>query len=328
MSRLVLLGVLLMACASSPHPAATGNDPDAAAEPPAPDARPTAASDRAPVVVDPDGPPALDTAPRATDAAPADAAQPADGLEPPMGMGSAGCLVGMGLPEGQATIAVGGASRTYILRLPNGYTKDKAWPLVLALHPNGGSGIGFWDATTGARSIRALARDKAVVVLPQARPMGSGWDWRGDLPADLAFFDALITRLEGQLCLDPKRIFAMGFSGGGSFSGALACRRKDIRAFASGSGVSYFDPKDCVGTAAAWITVGADASEMIPSRAQFRDYFVMRAGCQPSTTPTPPATCQAYACPPETPVHYCVHPGGHLWPDYGTEAAWNFFQRF
>jgi poly(3-hydroxybutyrate) depolymerase len=237
-------------------------------------------------------------------------------------------MTGMGLPEGQATIAVGGANRTYILHLPTGYTKERAWPLVLALHPNGGSGIGFWDAASGGRSIRTLAKEKAIVVLPQARPMGSGWDWRGDLPADLAFFEALITRLEGQLCVDTKRIFAMGFSGGGSFSGVLACRRKDIRAFASGSGVSYFDPKDCVGTAAAWITVGADASEMIASRAQFRDYFVERAGCQKTTTPTPPAPCQAYACPAATPVHYCVHPGGHLWPDFGTAAAWDFFQRF
>jgi polyhydroxybutyrate depolymerase len=223
---------------------------------------------------------------------------------------------------------VGNASRTYILHLPTGYTKDRAWPLVLALHPNGGSGIGYWDAASGERSIRALAKEKAIVVLPLARPMGGGFDWRGDLPADLAYFDALLTRLKSALCIDTKRIFSMGFSGGGSFSGVLACRRSDIRAFASGSGVSYFDPKDCVGTAAAWLTVGADPDEMIPSRAQFRDYFVQRAGCQSMTTPTAPATCQAYACPKETPVHYCVHPGGHLWPDYGTQAVWTFFQQF
>ena len=118
----------------------------------------------------------------------------------------------------------------------------------------------------------------------------------------------------------------MGFSGGGSFSGVLACRRPDIRAFASGSGVAYYDPKDCVGTSAAWITVGAD--ELIKARTDFRDFWVMRNKCQPMTTPTPPSNCQAYACPKEGPVHFCVHPGGHLWPDYGTDAAWTFFQQF
>lgn len=298
---------------------------DAAGAPaPPPDARPPVTPDAAPpadTAVTP-----ADTAVTPADTA-ADLAASAD-LAPSTTSTSAGCQSGAGLPEGQATIAVGGANRTYILRLPAGYTKGRPWPLILALHPNGGAGIGYWDATSGARSIRALARDKAIVVLPLARPMGGGFDWRGDLPADLAYFDALIKKIEADLCIDTTRIFAMGFSGGGSFSGVLACRRSDIRAFASGSGVSYFDAKDCVGTAAAWITVGADPDEMIPARAAFRDYFVKRAGCQPTTTPTAPATCQAYACPKETPVHYCVHPGGHLWPDYGTEAAWAFFQRF
>jgi poly(3-hydroxybutyrate) depolymerase len=257
---------------------------------------------------------------------PPDLAPATDGPAPVTGDRGAGCGMPAGLPEGQATIAVGGANRTYILRLPAGYSGDRAWPLVLALHPNGGSGIGYWDATTGARSIRSLARDKAIVVLPLARPMGGGFDWRGDLPADLAFFDALMMRLEGKLCIDKQRIFAMGFSGGGSFSGVLACRRNDIRAFASGSGVAYYDPKDCVGKSAAWLTVGAD--ELIAARAQYRDFWVMRNGCTAMTSPTPPATCQAYACPKESPVHHCVHPGGHLWPDYGTEAAWTFFQQF
>jgi polyhydroxybutyrate depolymerase len=244
----------------------------------------------------------------------------------PTGERPPGCAVPNGLPEGQATIAVGALNRTYILRLPAGYTHEKAWPLVLALHPNGGSGIGYWDATSGARSIRALARDKAIVVLPLARPEGGGFDWRGDLPADLAFFDALITRLESKLCIDTSRIFAMGFSGGGSFSGVLACRRKDIRAFAAGSAVAYYDAKDCQGPSAAWITVGAD--ELIAARTGFRDDWVKRNGCQAQTSATPPANCLAYACPATSPVHFCVHPGGHLWPDYGTEAAWSFFSRF
>jgi poly(3-hydroxybutyrate) depolymerase len=316
-ARALLFGALLLACASTAPSREPQPEPerDSAVVPPPDAARP---ADTAPPA--PDAAAATEVA-GAPDAAAAEA-------PPPAATGSPGCQSGAGLPDGQAAIDVGGTSRTYILRLPAGYTNQRAWPLVLALHPNGGAGIGYWDATSGARSIRTLAKDSAIVVLPLARPMGGGFDWRGDLPADLAYFDALIKRLESQLCIDTKRIFSMGFSGGGSFSGVLACRRSDIRAFASGSGVSYFDPKDCVGTAAAWITVGADPDEMIPARAQFRDYFVQRAGCQSTTTPTAPATCQAYACPGETPVHYCVHPGGHLWPDYGTQAAWTFFRQF
>jgi polyhydroxybutyrate depolymerase len=317
-ARALLFGALLLACASSTHAPPTTPGPDDAEAPRSPDARapvPPDAPTSVPDALGPDLGVAVDGAPTAD-------------LPPTGTPGSAGCRDGAGLPEGEATISAGGSNRTYLLRLPAGYTRERAWPLVLALHPNGGAGIGYWDATSGARSIRALARDRAIVVLPLARPLGGGWDWRGDLPADLAFFDALIDRLETQLCVDTKRIFSMGFSGGGSFSGVLACRRKDIRAFASGSGVAYYDPKDCVGTSAAWLTVGADPEEMIPARAAFRDFFVARAGCQATTTPTAPATCLAYACPKETPVHYCVHPGGHLWPDYGTQAVWTFFQQF
>ena len=53
--------------------------------------------------------------------------------------GSAGCVDGAGLDEGEHTFMLEDRSRRYILRLPNGYTRDRAWPLVLALHGNGGS---------------------------------------------------------------------------------------------------------------------------------------------------------------------------------------------
>jgi polyhydroxybutyrate depolymerase len=317
-----MLAAFLVGCASSGPPGAPAQVPDAHEPAPAIDARTPTQADVAPVA-EPDA--RLVTGPDATSALPD--LLPVTDLPPSStGERSAGCGMAAGLPEGQATIAVGGANRTYILHLPTGYSGQRAWPLVLALHPNGGAGIGYWDGTTGARSIRSLAREKAIVVLPLARPMGGGFDWRGDLPADLAYFEALMTRLQEKLCIDKKRIFAVGFSGGGSFAGVLACRRTDIRAFASGSGVAYYDPKDCVGTAAAWLTVGAD--ELIAARAEYRDFWVKRNGCQVTTSPTAPATCQAYACPKESPVHHCVHPGGHLWPDYGTDAAWTFFQQF
>jgi poly(3-hydroxybutyrate) depolymerase len=336
--------LLLAACASGGTGTGPGSvvDVDAAAPPSTPDAPAAAAPTRdgpaapapadAPAVsgaTDAGGanPPARDAA-IAADAAGApalaDAAAPGEGKPAPVG--SAGCAMAGGLPEGPATIDVAGASRSYILRLPAGYSNARPWPLVLALHPNGGAGIGFWDGE-GDRPLRRLLRDKAILVLPLARGTSGNWDWRGDLPADLAYFEALIARLEGKLCVDQKRIFSMGFSGGGSFSGVLGCRRTDIRAIAAGSGVSYFDAKDCVGTPAAWFTVGEE--ELIASRVAFRDYFRTRNGCQATTSPTTPAAgCVAYACPPGAPVVFCPHPGGHLWPAFGTEAAVTFFSQF
>ena len=47
--------------------------------------------------------------------------------------------------------------------------------------------------------------------------------------AELAYVDALVSQLQSALCIDTTRIFSMGFSGGGSFSGMLGCDRTDIR---------------------------------------------------------------------------------------------------
>jgi prepilin-type processing-associated H-X9-DG protein len=236
---------------------------------------------------------------------------------------SAGCMSGKELAEGAATITVGSGSRKYTLRKPTGYTRDKAWPLVLALHPNG-SNMAYWDGTTGARAMRPILKDKAILVLPEAR-MG---DWRGDLPTDLAYFEALITLLKKEMCIDTSRIFSMGFSGGGSFSGVLGCSRTDIRAIASGGAVIYFDKAKCVGKPAAWITIGD--GESIPGRIEFRDYWRTRNGCSTMTTVVPPAsTCVAYGCPdPKLPVQFCSHAGDHVWPDFGANAAWSFFSKF
>ncbi len=235
---------------------------------------------------------------------------------------SAGCATGEGLPEGEARFMLGGLERLYRLRLPAGYTRDRAWPLVLALHPNGGN-VGYWDAESGARNVRALARDEAIVLMAQAR----AGDWRGDLPAELAYFDRVIGTLTSALCVDERRIFSMGFSGGGSFSGVLGCMRSDIRAIASGGAVIYFDEAECVGEPAAWITIGTD--ELVAGRAAFRDFFRDRAGCDATSMPTAPTPCVAWdGCDEGQPVHYCQHDGGHVWPAFGTQAAWDFFQRF
>ncbi len=242
---------------------------------------------------------------------------------------SAGCLSGQGLAEGEHTFQLDGLDRRYIVRLSSGYSQEKAWPLVLALHPNG-SNIGYWDVTSGPRNIRAAVGDDAVLVIPEA--IGGNWrdygepadTWPARLERELVYFDEVLSQVKGELCIDQDGIFSMGFSGGGSFSGVLGCRRDDIRAIAVGGSVIYFDEADCVGTPAAWITIGQ--LELNAGREAFRDFFRDRAGCTATTMATDPPPCVAYDdCATPTPVHYCEHPGDHVWPDFGTAASWAFF---
>jgi poly(3-hydroxybutyrate) depolymerase len=225
-----------------------------------------------------------------------------------------------------------GLTRRYVVRLPMGYTRERAWPLVLALHGNGGS-VTEWDVTTGIKNIRGALADKAVLIIAEA--IDGQWrdyaadpsTWPARIDSELRYFDEILTRARTALCLKERSIFAMGFSGGGSFSGVLACRRTDIRAIAVGGAVIYFDPAQCEGTPAAWITIGTQ--ELAAEREMYRDFFRDHAGCSATSMPTTPSPCVAYdGCASATPVHYCQHPDGHVWPDFGTAAMAAFFDHF
>lgn len=243
---------------------------------------------------------------------------------------SVGCTSGNGLAEGESTFQLEGLERRYVVRLPTDYgTSSKVWPLVLALHGNGGS-VATWDKTDGSsEDIRTVLADHAILIIAEA----IGGHWRDyDMPStyaarmetELLYFEQILTSARTELCINESAIFSMGFSGGGSFSGVLGCRRPDIAAIAVGGSVIYFDEADCVGTPAAWVTIGT--KELNAGREAFRDFFRDRAQCSPTATPTSPTPCTAYdGCDVATPVHYCQHPDGHIWPDFASQAMWDFF---
>jgi polyhydroxybutyrate depolymerase len=237
-------------------------------------------------------------------------------------VGSVGCRSGEGLPEGETTFELDGATRRYRLYLPTGYTGAEPWPLLFALHPNGGN-IEYWNGEDGNQAIRPVVQDEAILVLAEDITN----NWPDDLPTELAYIDYIANEMKTQLCVDESRIFSMGFSGGGSFSGVLGCMRDDIRAIASGGAIIYFEPADCINAPAAWVTIGE--LELIPGREEFRDFWRDTGGCDETTMPVEPDPCVAYDnCNADTPVHYCQHAGDHVWPDFGTEAAWAFLSQF
>lgn len=241
---------------------------------------------------------------------------------------SVGCRTGAGLAEGTHTFELEGLTRKYVLRLPVGYTRDKAWPVVLALHGNGGS-VAYWDGTTGDRNIRGVLANEAILVVLEARD--GNWrdyalpstEWPARLEAELRYVDTVVTQLRTDLCVRDDGLFAMGFSGGGSFSGALACRRGDIRAIAVGGAVLYVPASDCTRALPAWITIGT--MELEAGREVFRDTFKSLDGCTATASATDPSPCVTYAgC--TSSLHYCQHPAGHIWPPFGSAAMWQFFR--
>jgi poly(3-hydroxybutyrate) depolymerase len=225
-----------------------------------------------------------------------------------------------------------GYDRRYILRLPQNYSNAEPWPLIFALHGNGGDTT-YWDSQGGVRDIRAAFADEAILVIAEA--IDNQWrdynadpsTWPERIELELAYFDTVLEEARNELCIDDSGVFSMGFSGGGSFSGVLGCRRDYIRAIAVGGSVIYFEPDQCVSSPAAWITIGEGENE--PARQEFRDFFRDLGGCDATSMPGAPEGCVDYdGCNPDTPVTFCSHPAGHEWPSIGTDATKAFFAQF
>ena len=172
-------------------------------------------------------------------------------------MPSVGCGRRPPAPPGQATtitigvdptVAAGATHRTYRVHIPAGYQPRVAVPAVLFFHGYGGSAAAM-DATTGLSEL--ADRRGFLAVYPQGlAPDGSpSWADAGRIGYgidDLRYTADLLNHLQGQLCVDPRRVYAAGFSNGGGMTGWLACELAGrIAAFAMVSGAFSTEPGGC-----------------------------------------------------------------------------------
>jgi poly(3-hydroxybutyrate) depolymerase len=194
--------------------------------------------------------------------------------------------------------------------------------LVLVFHGKGSNGRGMRDYVGAA--LEGAAAGQAVFVYPDGVDDGPGWpnvDGK-----DVAFVDALLAKLAGQLCYDRSRVFATGFSYGGFMSNNLGCARAGtIRGIAS---VSSGGPwGTCNGSAvAAWIAHGSsDGTVSLTSGQGSRDHWRAEDGCTQATHATSPPPCVAYEGCGANPVVWCQFDGGHEVPSFAPPAIWSFF---
>jgi polyhydroxybutyrate depolymerase len=137
----------------------------------------------------------------------------------------------------------GGYVRAYRLHLPSGYRDNVKQALVLNFHGHG-------STATGQEKLTQLSRladqQDFIAVYPQGiigPDHRSGWStgpiWDPHVN-DVLFASDLLNQLQAELCVDPLRIYAMGFSNGGGMTNPLAARMAGrIAAFASVSGSYY-----------------------------------------------------------------------------------------
>jgi polyhydroxybutyrate depolymerase len=120
------------------------------------------------------------------------------------------------------TVSAGGLERTYLLHVPVNYTGGARIPLVVAFHNSQLDG-----AFLAAYTLFGTVADEQqfAVVYPDATGEPRQWnaDALIDRPDDFSFITALLDKLEGELCLDPERIFVAGYSDGGTMAQRVAC---------------------------------------------------------------------------------------------------------
>ena len=102
-----------------------------------------------------------------------------------------------------------GSRGGFSLYVPEYYTPDRAWPLVMALHGGSGNGRGFlWSWLRDARS------HGAILVAPTAT--GSTWALMGE-DTDTPNLDAHSRSVRSRWNVDPTQMLLTGMSDGGTF---------------------------------------------------------------------------------------------------------------
>jgi polyhydroxybutyrate depolymerase len=267
------------------------------------------------------------------------------------------------------TLVLDGGGRTYNLHIPPGLDLSKPAPLVFAFHGGGQSATAFEAFAHIQPKADAsgfiLVEPEGTVALPGLSP-GTLDVWNAgnccELAAqintdvdDVGFVRAMIDTITQQVCVDPKRIFAAGFSNGAMLAHRLACQLSDkiaaITAVSGGLGNMDLDmtPPEtlfacnpgrqvpvlhihgtqdaCYPFDGGWGPLSLVTFESVPVTIA---NWVARNGCSPAPPTTVlangAATCQLYPCPHAGEVEFCtIDGGGHYWPGGGDWAGSEVF---
>lgn len=254
---------------------------------------------------------------------------------------SSGC--GTGATAGTVTLTptIAGRARVAIVHLPAGYDDTKPVPLVLNMHGSQSTALAQehftgMDATSDA--------DDFIVAYPQGDiAAGTGYEWNvpgqplfggaavpATAPDDVSFLEHLVTVLEHKYCVDEKRVYATGFSGGARVASQLGCDAATVfAAVAPVSGLRL--PSPCPSTRAVpVISFHGTADPVDPFLGHGQAYWTYSVsvaaqrwgahnGCDSKptvSTADPGVTLTAYGdCAQGSAVElYAITGEGHEWP--------------
>ena len=123
------------------------------------------------------------------------------------------------------TLESGGLQRSYILHVPPSYDGTGRTPLVLNLH---GFGSNARQQAIYSGLPAKADREGFIVVTPDGAGTPQRWNILTAAGVDdVAFMGDLLNRVEADLCIDERQVFAAGISNGSAFAQRLACAMPD-----------------------------------------------------------------------------------------------------
>jgi len=146
------------------------------------------------------------------------------------------------LPPGDVSrdILVNDTSRAYLLHVPSSYTGNTPVPLIIDFHPLNQDA----QLERAISGFLALSDQEGFIV---AWPQGIEITWNvgpcctsSRAVDDFGFVRALVRQLSTEACVDPKRVYAVGYSMGGSMAYYLACKEAEVFAAVAVSSMDLF----------------------------------------------------------------------------------------
>ena len=279
---------------------------------------------------------------------------------------SSGCGKAPTIPSSQynngtsINITAAGMQRRYVLNVPTNYDNTKPYKLVVTLHARDGNDKQMYSWQY--YSLLPLSNNNAIFVAPNGQLNGApcsgtsssgetSCGWPNTNGSDLALVDAVVAQIEQNFCVDTNRIFATGWSYGGSMSFDVACERPLSKVGSAGWGVraiAIYSGAQLSGNCTPSSTVGYYHSH--GTHDSVLDYetmgmplaqaFAKANGCTwatPTKVTSGNHVCTNMSgCKTGYPLEFCSFNGDHTpYPDngqsngsWGPPEAWKFLNQF
>lgn len=242
------------------------------------------------------------------------------------------CEVSPNLKSGSYDIEVSWLERNYLLYVPSWMKKWKEMKLAVAFHGRTNSNdmvrdyMQLWGGSYGYK------QSDFIVAYPAGMWNGP-YSW--SQYENIEFFDAIITQVSEQLCVDRNAVFSVGHSLGSYMSNKVSCQRGDvIRAMAWVASDGFW--WDCTGPVASLIThLPADHLASYQWGLNAYSYKSSQNLCsdrEESTSLWDVKSCsQKTSCTPWNTVLFCdsyttYWNDQHSWPKEGSDDILDFFR--